>query len=90
MALSTAFTYAGYVVDADAEYDDSHVLTASRLDLSNLVLVDGKDGKPNPNYTFPDSYTITLSAYIDRLGLELEWENTQLSYTAARSPRQSC
>ena len=80
--LMSQDTYAGYVVDADAEYDDSHVLTASRLDLRNLVLVDGKDGKPNPNYIFPDSYTITLSAYIDRLGLDLEWEDTQLSYTA--------
>ena len=80
--LMSQDTYAGYVVDADAEYDDSHVLTASRLDLRNLVLVDGESGAKNPNYTFPDSYTITLSAYIDRLGLELEWENTELRYTA--------
>lgn len=82
LGLADGDTMESYVISCTAEFNDAHVSGANKLDLRNIKLVNRQTGEVNDNYRFAPDYQVTLSAYIDRLSLELDWSDTQLSYLA--------
>ncbi|MGN0375161.1 MAG: InlB B-repeat-containing protein, partial [Butyrivibrio sp.] len=78
-----AIENATYIIDFDADYNYSHVSTATAVTLTNmkLVTVMGDEYIDNYNYSFSTSSTLTLSAYITPYPIETNWdENNVFTY----------
>ena len=70
------------IIDGKAVFNSRHTSEANVLTLSELSLVSAEDGSLNGNYYFSESYSIALSAYIERMKIGLTWNGTEQDYTA--------
>ncbi|MSS19210.1 MBG domain-containing protein [Pseudoramibacter porci] len=81
VGMANTDTDKGYVIDCSADFNSIHQSEANAITISRMKVINGDNqGTTNYNYVFADDYTITISGYIDRLPLTLQWGGTEFTY----------